>query len=272
MRAASLNYRDLMAARGYVAPPGADIVPLSDGAGEIVEVGPDCQRWRAGHRVISCFSPTWKAGRATLADAVHTLGRVEPGVLTEYRLFEEDGIVAIPDTMSFEQAATLPCAGLTAWNALFGYRAVMPGESVLCLGTGGVSTFAIQLAKKAGARVIVTSSSDEKLARALALGADEGINYRTSPQWDEAVLTLTGGDGVDMVIETSGPGTLERSIGSTRREGIVQLIGAMTLGSINPLGLLMRGAIVRSVMVGSREMLGDLVRLHFQQPDRAADR
>lgn len=255
LRAASLNFRDLMVADGmYPGLPGGPMVPLSDGAGEIAEVGPGCTEFAVGDRVAATFSQSWIGGRCTTRDTLNTLGGAVPGVLSQYRAFDESGIVKIPDSLSFAEAATLPCAALTAWNALQGLRGLLPGETVLCLGTGGVATFALQFARAAGARVIVTSSSDAKLAKAKALGADHGINYHAIPEWDKSVLDLTAGEGVDLVVETGGPGTLARSIACTRREGSVQMIGVLSLGTIDPMPILTGGIIVRGVMIGSREM------------------
>src|SRR3546814_4274208 len=174
--------------------------------------------------------------------------------LSEYRLFDERGLVSIPDALSFEEAATLPCAAVTAWNALFGMKPIMAGQTVLTLGTGGVSIFALQLAHAAGARVIATSSSDEKLARARALGAAEPINYRATADWASEVRRLTGGRGVDMVVGVGGPGTLGRSIAATARGGSVQMIGVLSSAQIDPLPILWGGVIVRGLMVGSGEM------------------
>lgn len=257
MRAASLNYRDLMVAKGTYArgrvPP--DLVPLSDGAGEVAEIGPDVTRVRVGDRVAGIFMQSWIAGEATDVDAASALGGGIDGVLAEYVLFEQHGLVHLPPTLSFEEGATLPCAAVTAWNALFAACPLIAGETVLVLGTGGVSIFALQFALLAGARVIVTSSSDHKLRRARELGAHDGINYRENPEWQDRVLELTGGQGVEHTIEVGGSGTLQRSIASTRRGGQVALIGVLTgRNEINPMGIMTRGVNVRGIYVGSREM------------------
>lgn len=255
LRAASLNFRDLMIARGLY-PGGSDaaIVPLSDGAGEVVALGEGCSRFAAGDRVAGIFMQSWLGGRIVDADLGSALGGAIDGVLTEYRLFDESGLVHLPNHLSFEEGATLPCAAVTVWNALFGLRPLRPGEVVLTLGTGGVSTFAIQFARAAGARVIATSSDDGKLERARELGATDTVNYRTTPDWEARVRQLTDGRGVDLVVETGGPGTLQRSIAATARDGVVHMIGVLSMGQIDPLPVLTGGVVVRGLMVGSREM------------------
>ena len=255
MRAMSLNFRDLLIANG--AYPGGSpqpVVPMSDGAGEVIAVGPECSRFKVGDRVAGIFMQSWIGGEMIQSDGLSALGGAIDGVLVRERLFDEDGLVSIPDHLTYEDAATLPCAAVTAWNAFYGMQSLQPGQSVLILGTGGVSIFALQFAHAAGARVIITSSSDEKLARARALGASDTINYRTTPDWGAEARRLTGGNGVDMVIETGGPGTLGMSIGATKRCGSVQLIGVLAMGQIDPLAILTGGVIVRGIMVGSREM------------------
>jgi NADPH:quinone reductase-like Zn-dependent oxidoreductase len=261
VRATSLNFRDLMIANGHY--PGADasaIVPLSDGAGEVVALGDGCTRFAIGDRVAGIFMQSWVGGGIVDADVGTALGGAIDGMLAEYRLFSESGLVSIPAHLSFEEAATLPCAAVTAWNALFGARALQPGQTVLTLGTGGVSIFALQLARAAGARVIATSSSDEKLDRARALGATETINYRDVPEWQDEVRRLTHGRGVDVVVEVGGPGTLARSVAATARDGWVQMIGVLSMAQIDPLPILTGGVIVRGIMVGSREMFEALNR------------
>ena len=268
MRAASLNYRDLMVAKGTYArgrvPP--DLVPLSDGAGEVAEIGPDVTRVKVGDRVAGIFMQSWIAGEASDADAASALGGGIDGVLAEYALFEQHGLVHLPEHLSFEEGATLPCAAVTAWNALFAARPLVAGETVLVLGTGGVSIFALQFAAAAGARVIVTSSSDDKLRRARQLGAEVGINYRETPDWQDAALAATGGCGVDFAIEVGGSGTLQRSIAATRRGGQVALIGVLTgRNEINPMGIMTRGVSVRGIYVGSRAMFEAMNRALFVQ-------
>jgi NADPH:quinone reductase-like Zn-dependent oxidoreductase len=257
MRAASLNYRDLMIIKGQYSPSGvpANLIPLSDGAGEVEEVGPGVTAFQAGDRVAGIFHQGWLDGEITNEATGTALGGDIDGVLAEYRTFPESGLVRVPEHLSFEEAATLPCAALTAWNAFFELRPVHPGDIVLTQGTGGVSAFAIQFAAAAGARVIATSSSDEKLARAKKLGASELINYRTQTDWDNAVLELTGGRGVDHIVEVGGPGTLPRSLRAVRRGGCIHVIGLLAgKGEINPLALLPKAAIMRGIFVGSRAM------------------
>lgn len=271
MRAASLNYRDLFILQGlYPGVDSKDLIPLSDGAGEVVETGADVDRFAVGDHVIGTFFENWISGRLQPHYFGRTLGGTCAGVLAEYRLFPQESLVAKPAHLSFEEAATLPCAALTAWNALFeGPAPLRAGERVLVLGTGGVSVFALQLAKAAGAEVIATSSSDAKLERAKALGASTLINYRTHPDWDQQVRTATGGAGVEHVVEVGGPGTLQRSIATLAQNGQAHLIGVLTGGEINPLPLLFTTSSVRGVFVGSREMfesMNRVISLHKIQP------
>jgi NADPH:quinone reductase-like Zn-dependent oxidoreductase len=257
VRATSLNYRDLMVLRGVYArghlPP--NLVPLSDGAGEVEAVGADVTRFRVGDRVAGIFMQSWIGGDIAPDDFNTALGGAVDGVLAEYRLFDQQGLVPLPNHMSFEEGATLPCAGVTAWNALFGATPVRPGQTVLVLGTGGVSIFALQFAHAAGAKVIATSSSNKKLDEAFALGASEGVNYSETPEWQDAVLSLTGGRGVDHVVEVGGSGTLARSIQAARLGGSVHLIGVLTgQAEIDPSPVLRRNITLRGVYVGSREM------------------
>ncbi|MVF23707.1 NAD(P)-dependent alcohol dehydrogenase [Methylocaldum sp. BRCS4] len=260
--AASLNYRDhlIMSGRyrGRIAP---NLIPLSDGAGEVVEVGTEVTRCKVGDRVAGLFFQTWLGGELVPSDHARALGGPVDGVLTEYKLFDENGLVHLPEHLSFEEGATLPCAALTAWNALFTQRPLRAGETVLTLGTGGVSSFAVQFAHAAGARVIVTSSGDEKLEKARMFGASDLINYRTHPDWESEVLKLTEGRGVDHVVEVGGAGTLQRSIAAVRLGGAVHLIGVLTGGQIDPTPILFKSATVRGVYVGSREMFEAMNRL-----------
>lgn len=235
LKAASLNYRDLSVARGGYpgASSGESVVPLSDGAGVVEEVGEGVTRFEKGDRVTNTFSqvPTTdlpSAGR-------QALGLPLDGTLAEYRVFHENGLIHVPSSLSLGQAATLPCAAQTAWHALFGAGTpVRPGHTVLTLGTGGVSTFALLFGKAAGARVLITSSSGEKLERARAMGADTTINYEQVPDWHEAVLEETGGRGADCVIEVGGAGTLERSMQAVAPGGKIGLIGVLTEAEENP--------------------------------------
>jgi NADPH:quinone reductase-like Zn-dependent oxidoreductase len=258
LRAASLNYRDLMVATDRYGRGGPlpDLVPLSDGAGEVVAVGPDVTRVKVGDRVAGIFMQSWIGGEIDAADQASALGGAAHGVLAEYRVFDQDGLVHLPGHLSFEEGAALPCAGVTAWNALYGgQHALQPGETVLVLGTGGVSILALQFAHAAGGRVIATSSSDAKLEQAKALGAAELVNYRRHPDWEKEVLRLTGGRGVDHVIEVGGAGTVPKSIAATRIGGFVQLIGVLTAGSpFEPTPLIGRSVTLRGLYVGSRQM------------------
>ncbi|HVZ10525.1 zinc-dependent alcohol dehydrogenase family protein [Rhodopila sp.] len=257
MHAASLNYRDLMIVEGRAArgAPPENLIPLSDGAGLVIAVGPEVTRFKPGDRVAACFMQSWVGGPLSAEDGASALGGALDGVLAEYRLFDHQGLVRLPEHLSFEQGATLPCAAVTAWNALFGGQPLSPGDSVLVLGTGGVSVFALQFAVAAGFRVIATSSSDEKLDVMRHLGADHGVNYRRHPEWQEEVLRLTNGDGVARVVEVGGTGTLARSILATRLGGEIGMIGALTTGGeINPTTAMRRNLILRGIYVGSRQM------------------
>jgi NADPH:quinone reductase-like Zn-dependent oxidoreductase len=279
MHSASLNYRDIMVARGGYAfgTPPANLVPLSDGSGEVVEVGADVARVQSGDRVAGIFAQNWLGGAQPADARDQALGGTAHGVLAEYRVFDQDGLVKVPDHLSFDEAATLPCAALTAWNALYGLKSLQPGQTVLALGTGGVSIFAAQFAHAAGARVIVTSSSDAKLEKARAIGASDTINYATHPDWDREVRALTEGRGVEAVIEVGGTGTLLRSIRSTVPGGVVNLIGRLSgSASIDPIAILGASCVVRGVYVGSRELfeaMNRAIRFHRMHPviDRVFD-
>ncbi len=229
IRATSLNYRDLLVAegryrRGTLKLP---LVPLSDGAGEVVEAGPGVTRVGPGDRVAGAFFQRWVDGPFGADQGASALGGAIDGVLAEEVILEEGGAVRFPPGLSFEEAATLPCAGVTAWVGLFAHGALAAGETVLAMGTGGVSIFALQLAKAAGARVILTSSDDAKLARGKALGADETVNYRTTPEWDARARALTGGRGVDHILEVGGAATLPRSLAALRAGGHLSLVGLL---------------------------------------------
>lgn len=255
MRAASLNYRDFLVAKGlYSRNLKMPLVPLSDGAGEVVEVGAAVTRWKPGDRVTPIFMQGWIGGDLTKAGASSALGGAIDGVLRSEGIFNEEGLVRIPQHLSFEEAATLPCAAVTAWNALFEHGNVKPGSTVLALGTGGVSIFALQLAKSAGAQVVITSSSNEKLERAKKLGADVAINYRDHADWDKEVLNAFP-DGVDHIVEVGGAGTLERSIKVVRLGGHISLIGLLApTAPFDVTKLLMKGVRLQGIFVGSRQM------------------
>ena len=229
MQAVSLNYRDLMLARGDSGTGDAAFVPASDGAGVVEQVGHAVRTLKPGDRVISTFFPDWIDGEADPGSTARALGGSAPGVLAETVIAPEQAWTRAPTHMDALEASTLPCAALTAWQALFEVGpALSRGDSVLLLGTGGVSIWALQLAKAAGLRVIITSSDEAKLARARSLGADHTVNYRSDPEWQREVLRLTGGRGVDRVLEVGGPDTLPRSIEAVRMGGSVVVIGRLT--------------------------------------------
>ncbi len=262
-RAWSLNYRDLNVARGaYGGPPPAGRIPLSDGAGEVVGVGAGVTRVKPGDRVAGCFMQGWLAGAPGAEVAATALGGAVDGMLAERVVLSEQGVVKVPEHLSDEEAATLPCAAVTAWNALVREARVKAGDVVVLLGTGGVSLFGLQFAKLHGARCIITSSSDDKLALARELGADELINYKRRPDWDKAVLELTDGRGADAVVEVGGAGTLEKSLAAVRFAGIVTLIGVLTgtAGPIPTAAISRRHLRVQGIYVGSREMFEEMNR------------
>lgn len=257
MHATSLNYRDhaVVSGKYFGGVLQRDTVPLSDGAGEVIEVGPDVSRFKAGDRVVGNFFQGWIDGVPNPA-TINALGSPADGMLAEYVVLGQEGLVAVPEHLSYEEAATLPCAAVTAWNALMVSGSLRAGHSVLALGTGGVSIFALQFAKMSGARTIITSSDDAKLERAKALGADTTINYKTIPDWDQEVLKLTNGKGVDHVVEVGGAGTLARSFGSVGFRGQISLIGVLSgrEGDTNPHPLMLKNACLMGIFVGSRTM------------------
>ncbi len=255
-RAVSLNYRDQMVADGRYGRVTLPLVPLSDGAGEIAAVGAGVTRWQTGDRVAGTFFQGWLTGPFRREYQGLALGGALPGMLAEYVILGEHGVVAVPAHLDFAQAATLPCAGLTAWHALVAVGNITAAETVLLLGTGGVSLFALQFAKMHGARVIIISSSEEKLARAKALGADGLINYRAMPDWEREVFRLTGKAGVAQVVEVGGSGTLAKSLRSLAPGGQVHLVGGVSgfTGEVPLLDIIGKMAVVRGIYVGSREM------------------
>lgn len=262
VRAASLNFRDLLIAKGHYNPKLAFPRALgSDAAGEVVTAGEGATRFKVGARVANAFMPLWTDGPITDAAAKVTFGSDRDGVFCELVALEESALVPIPDHLSYEEAATLPCAAVTAWNALT-TAGVGPGSTVLLQGTGGVSIFALQFATALGARALITSSSDEKLARAAALGATAGVNYRANPEWDKWARQQTGGAGVDVVVEVGGAGTLDRSLKAVRTGGHVALIGVLAgAGTVNPMPVLMKAVRLQGVFVGSRAMFEAMNRL-----------
>jgi len=258
---ASLNYRDLMFVKGVYNPKARlPAVPFSDGAGEVVAVGAEAKKWKIGDRVCPIFTQTWIEGPLSIEKRRTTLGAGDlDGVLREYGAFDENGLVEVPGHLSFEEASTLPCAAVTAWNALVVSGNLKAGDTVLTLGTGGVSIFALQFAKMHGARVIATSSSDKKLEKAKDLGADEIINYTKTPDWDKEVLRLTDRIGVDHVVEVGGAGTLSKSLSAVRIGGHVALIGVLAGGGgLDPRSVLMKAVRMQGILVGSRRMFEDM--------------
>ena len=257
MRAASFNRRDQAIATGmyFGRTTARETIPLSDGAGEVARVGDGVTRFKPGDRVVAGFFQTPPDGPPF--GSRESLGFPLDGSLAEQMVLYEDGLLPIPKALSFEEAACLPCAAVTAWHALMvAGRPVQAGDTVLVLGSGGVSMFALQFARMAGARVIATSSSDEKLDRVKGLGAAEGVNYVQHPDWHKEVLRLTDGRGVDCVVEVGGVGTLERSFDAIAAGGKVALIGVMTGRSadINPYGLMWKGGALHGIRVGTIDM------------------
>ncbi len=263
VKAVSLNYRDLLVIKGLYNPKlKLPATPLSDGAGIISAVGPDVTRVRVGDRVMSHFVAGWIDGPFKQEYLGTTLGTPGAGLAAEQVALPAEAVVPIPEGYDFAQAATLPIAGLTAWSALKTVGDVQPGQTVLTLGTGGVSIFTLQLAKALGAHVIITSRSDDKLDRARRLGADHTINYATTPDWEQAVLELTGGLGVDLTVETAGPGTLDRSLKATRAGGTIALLGALTgrQGLVTSGLILMKRLRIVGIMVDCRAAFEALTR------------
>jgi NADPH:quinone reductase-like Zn-dependent oxidoreductase len=256
--ACSLNYRDLGIVRGtYRMAVREHLIPLSDGAGEVVDIGAGVTRVKVGDKVAGAFFQRWPAGEMNAAEtAASALGGSIDGMLAEYVVLEEEGVVKIPGHLSLEEGATLPCAGVTAWNAMVGHAKLIAGHTVLLQGTGGVSIFGLQLAHAMGITAIITSSSDEKLKRAKALGAAYGINYKTNPEWDKAARDFTGGRGVDHVLEVGGAATLTRSFGAIRVGGKISVIGGVSGGAseLNPGLIFSKRANVQGIYVGSTEM------------------
>lgn len=261
VRAVSLNYRDLMVARGSKKRPKR-IVPASDGAGEVIEIGSGVRRLAIGDRVAAAFFPTWLDGSLAEEHHANALGGSLDGVLTEEIVLAERAWVKIPQRYSFEQASTLPCAGVTAWHALFEAATVRPGDTVLVQGGGGVSTFALQLARCAGARVIATSSSSEKRARLERMGAVSTIDYTADAKWGDAARVAAGGGGVDLVVEVGGAGTFDQSVASLRYGGHMSLLGILagTQGTVNTYAVFHKNIRIRGVYVGSVAMFERLVR------------
>ena len=267
IHAVSLNYRDLMMVKGFYNPKMAlPRIPCSDGAGEIAAIGEGVNRVRVGDRVCGIFMQRWLNGPGTAEKSKAALGGDVDGMLAEYVLLDQDGVVRFPEHLSYEEAATLPCAGVTAWNALHHAgepaHAALPGETIVIQGTGGVSIFALQFAKLLGAKVIGTSSSDEKLTRARDLGLDAGCNYKERPEWSGWVSEVTGGQGADRIIEVGGAGTFSQSLRATRVGGTIAQIGVLSgAATSEPLALtpiLHKQLRVQGIYVGSRAMFEEM--------------
>lgn len=271
LRAVSLNYRDLMVVKGLYNPKlPLPMIPFSDGVGEVVAVGEGVTRVKTGDRVAGIFFQKWLCGDLTAAKAQSALGGAIDGLLTQYAVLHEDGVVHVPEHLTDEEGATLPCAAVTAWNALIASGGVKAGDTVLVQGTGGVSIFALQFAQLLGARVIATSSSDEKLERVRQLGAWETINYQQTPDWGKKVQELTA-IGVDYVVEVGGAGTLNQSLRAVRYGGQISLIGVLSGGSgeISTASILRKNVRVQGIYVGSREMfeaMNKAIALHKLRP------
>ena len=272
LRAVSLNYRDLMVVKGLYNPKlPLPMIPFSDGVGEVVAVGEGVTRVKIGDRVAGIFFQKWLCGELTEAKAQSALGGAIDGLLTEYAVLDEDGVVNVPEHLTDEEGATLPCAAVTAWNALIASGGVKAGDTVLVQGTGGVSIFALQFAQLLGACVIATSSSDEKLESVRKLGAWETINYQQTPDWGKKVQELTAGISVDYVVEVGGAGTLNQSLRAVRYGGQISLIGVLSGGSgeISTASILRKNVRVQGIYVGSREMfeaMNKAIALHKLHP------
>lgn len=264
VHAVSLNYRDLAMVSGrYPRPVKPGLIPTSDGAGEIVTVGEGVTAFKPGDRVISTFHPRWFGGPMHATMAHESYGDQQDGWLAQTKVVSQEAVVKFDDALSYEEAATLPCAGLTAWTALTGPVPIRAGHSVLVQGTGGVSVFALQLARAVGARVIATTSSNAKAKRLLDMGASDVVNYAETAEWGKQVRTLTGGRGVDRVVEVGGPGTINQSLRAVAVGGEIASIGF--LSSDNPgidfFALKLSSASFRNITVGDRAALQELVRV-----------
>jgi len=256
-----MNYRDLKIVKGtYARKPNLPIVPLSDGAGEIVEIGSGVKRFVPGDRVIPIYMTGWHSGPLSdRHDGWKALGGDVDGTAQEFAVLHEEDVLPIPDFLSFEQAACLPCAAVTAWHGLVAVGHVKVGDWVLVIGSGGVSLFALQIARMSGARVIAISSTDSKLRRLRDMGATEGLNYKTTPDWGDKVRELANGEGVDQVVEVGGAKTIKQSLRATRNDGHVALIGDLS-GRPGSAEAAERGIAMSRVVVGSRRMTVDLIR------------
>ncbi|MEL6473804.1 MAG: NAD(P)-dependent alcohol dehydrogenase [Pseudomonadota bacterium] len=260
IKASSLNYHDFVVVMGGI-PTDDGRIPMSDGAGEVVSVGEGATRFKPGDQVLSLFFPNWQTGPIGMAGFASVPGDGADGYGAELVAMPETAFTRMPEGYSYTEAATLPCAALTAWRGMFVENTVKPGDWVLTQGTGGVSIFALQFAKAAGARVIATSSSDEKLERLKALGADHLINYKTTPEWGKAAMELTGGRGVDEVVEIGGPGTMAQSIAACRVGGHISLIGVLTgvSGEVPTAAFFSKNLTMSGITVGSAAHQEDMI-------------
>lgn len=265
MRAVSLNYRDFLMVNGiYGRAPGqaGAITPFSDGCGIVEAIGPGVTRFKVGDRVATLFFQGWISGPATLEKISTALGFPIPGAGRELGVFSEQGLSKVPDFLTDQQVATLPCAALTAWRGLFEDARLQPGDTAVLQGTGGVSIFGLQFAHAAGLKTIITSSSDEKLQRAAELGADVGLNYKSEPEWSKGVRAATGGVGADIILEVGGGGTIEQSMKAIRIGGHIAIIGVVAGAGnpFNPAALIGNSAKLQGLSVGSREMFEAMCR------------
>jgi NADPH:quinone reductase-like Zn-dependent oxidoreductase len=264
IRACSLNFRDLMVVKGQYNPKQLlPLIPLSDGAGDVVEIGKNVTKFKVGDKVCTTFSQKWCHGVASSEAFLNTLGSPLDGTLRESSVFREDGLIKFPKHLSYEEAATLPCAGVTAFNAIAFQSKLKPGDTVLLEGTGGVSIFALQFAKAFGLKSIVISSSDEKLKQAKQMSATHGINYLKIEDWPQAILELTDGLGVDAVVEVGGAKTLSKAIRSVKKGGVVCVIGILS-GSKEPLDLrpiLMNNIRLQGIFVGAKTVFDAMNRV-----------
>ncbi|MBW4591759.1 MAG: NAD(P)-dependent alcohol dehydrogenase [Brasilonema angustatum HA4187-MV1] len=272
MHAASLNYRDLLTVKGaYGSKQKLPFVPLSDGVGEVVAVGEGVSRVRVGDRVAGIFMQTWLEGEFSADKSKSALGGAIDGILAEYATLHEDGVVHVPEHLSDEEAASLPCAAVTAWNALTTDGKLKAGDTILIQGTGGVSLFALQFGKIMGVQVIATSSSDLKLDKLKQLGVSELINYKTTPNWDEKVWQLTNQVGIDRIIEVGGAATFNKSLRAARYGGHISLIGVLSglSADVSTASILHKGITVQGIYVGSRAMfeaMNKAIALHSIKP------
>jgi NADPH:quinone reductase-like Zn-dependent oxidoreductase len=266
MKAVSLNYRDLLMINGMYGRGAASatdvITPFSDGCGFVEAIGPGVTRFKVGDRVSTLFFQNWISGPPSLEKLTSALGYPIPGGGAELQVFSQEGLSKVPEFLSDQQVATLPCAALTAWRGLFHDARLEPADTVVLQGTGGVSIFGLQFAKAAGYRTVITSSSDEKLARAKSLGADHLVNYRSAPEWSKAVRAATDGRGADFIMEVGGPGTIQESVKAVKIGGHVAVVGLLATGGepFNPISLIGNSARLQGLSVGSRDMFESMCR------------